>query len=196
MGRYLPLHRLTTWFLRKAAASSLEHPLVCHVIRFDSELWFATPRTPPLWQRGFFLVNWLVLRRLFASSRSGVVKTFRCVTQVFRSVSSSPTNPDQVRQLVDAAIASISNTELVAKITPLLRPAVQQTLRWEYGDNEPFSAWRFADLGERNVWAAYCTGGHGALGNPWGLVFVDSNHFGSDFSWYPELVHLFEEWYA
>ena len=35
------------------------------------------PRTPPLWQRDFFLVNCLVLRSLLASERSGVVKTFR-----------------------------------------------------------------------------------------------------------------------
>ena len=45
--------------------------------RFVVAFWFATPRTPPLWQRDFFLVNCLVLRRLLASERSGVVKTFR-----------------------------------------------------------------------------------------------------------------------
>ena len=55
----------------------MEHYLVCHVAHFGDALWFATPRTPPLWQRGFFLVNCLVLRRLLASVRSGVVKTFR-----------------------------------------------------------------------------------------------------------------------
>ena len=44
---------------------------------FDGVFGFATPRTPPLWQRGFFLINCLVLRRLLASARSGVVKTFR-----------------------------------------------------------------------------------------------------------------------
>ena len=54
----------TTWFLRKAAASQLEHHFVCHIIRFGNAFWFAAPRTPPLWQRGFFLVNCLVLRRL------------------------------------------------------------------------------------------------------------------------------------
>ena len=47
-----------TWFLRKATASSLEHHLVCQVTRFGDVFWFATPRTPPLWQRGFFLVNY------------------------------------------------------------------------------------------------------------------------------------------
>ena len=72
-----------TWFLRKAAASSLEHLVVCQVVPFGNAIWFATTRTPPLWQRGFFLVNCLVLRRLLASMRSGVLKTFRCQTPVY-----------------------------------------------------------------------------------------------------------------
>lgn len=117
-------------------------------------------------------------------------------TQVFRFVSTAPTNPDEVRLLVDAAMSSISNADLAAKITPLLRSPVRQVLRWEYGDNEPFDAWRFADLGKRSVWAAYCAGGHGAFGHPWGLVFADSDHFGMDSEWYPELVDLFSEWFA
>ena len=66
-----------TWFLRKAAASPLEHRSVCGFIRSVVAFWFATPRTPPLWQRDLFLVNWSVLRLLLASERSGVVKTFR-----------------------------------------------------------------------------------------------------------------------
>ena len=71
----------TTWFLRKAAASSLEHHLVCDVVRSVVACWIATPRTPPLWQRVFFLVNCLVLRSLLASVRRGVVNTFRCRTE-------------------------------------------------------------------------------------------------------------------
>ena len=132
----------------------------------------------------------------FGSAGAGVVKTFRCVTQVFRFVSKAPTTPDEIRLLVDAAISSIRDTELAAKIPPLLRTAVRQTLHWEYGANETFDAWRFADLGERDVWAAYCADGHGALGNPWGLIFLHSESFGPDFSWYPQLGDLFEEWFA
>ena len=111
-------------------------------------------------------------------------------------MSNAPTTPDEFRQIVNAAISSISDADLAAKITPLLRTAVRQTLHWDYGNNEPFDAWRFADLGERDVWAAYCADGHGALGNPWGLIFLDSENFGPDFSWYPELVDLFTEWFA
>ena len=78
--------RQVTWFLRKAAASSLEHHLVCRLVRSGVAFWFATPRTPPLWQRHFFLVNCLVLRSLLASERSGVVKTFRWTSQINRIV--------------------------------------------------------------------------------------------------------------
>ena len=53
--------------------------MVCRFVRSVVACRFATPRTPPLWQRDFFLVNWSVLRCLLASERSGVVKTFRCV---------------------------------------------------------------------------------------------------------------------
>ena len=54
----------TTWFLRKAAASSLEHCLVCRFDRSVVACWFATPRTPPLWQRDFFLVNYFCVATL------------------------------------------------------------------------------------------------------------------------------------
>ena len=74
--------RHITWFLRKAAASSLEHRLVRRFVRSVVAFWFAAPRTPPLWQCDFFLVNCSVLRQLLASERSGVVKTFRCQTQM------------------------------------------------------------------------------------------------------------------
>ena len=54
-----------TWFLRKAAASTLERRLVYTVVHSVVAFWFATPRTPPLWQRDFFLVNYLRVAMLF-----------------------------------------------------------------------------------------------------------------------------------
>jgi hypothetical protein len=44
-----------------------------------------------------------------------------------------------------------------------LKPKV---LKWEYGNSEEFPSWVFVDMGERGVYAAYCTGGHGARGYP------------------------------
>lgn len=107
-----------------------------------------------------------------------------------------PKTAEDVRLLVASAFDTMSDSEMAAQIAPLIRPAVRQTLHWEYGNNEPYTAWRFAELGERDIWAAYCAFGHGALGNPWGLVFIDSDQFGPDFSWYPGLDELFAEWFA
>ena len=81
MEAELVVQRRATWFLRKAAASSVEHRLVCRFVRSVVANWFAAPRTPPLWQRDFFLVNYSLLRRFLASERSGVVKTFRWTAQ-------------------------------------------------------------------------------------------------------------------
>jgi hypothetical protein len=46
-------------------------------------------------------------------------------------------------------------------------------------------------MGERNVCLAYCLG---ALGNPWGLIFSNSNDFGMDSEWYRTLEELINEW--
>ncbi|WDQ16150.1 hypothetical protein [Rhodopirellula sp. P2] len=80
-------------------------PLRCTV-------WFATPRTPPLWQSGFFLVNCFVLRRLLTSVRSGVVKTFRCVPRLnvvlVESQSQFDAWLDDNHDLHDASVTAIS----------------------------------------------------------------------------------------
>jgi hypothetical protein len=107
----------------------------------------------------------------------------------------NPRSSDEVRDLVAREIGALANRELAARILPLLRPPVRQTLHWEYGNNEPFTAWRFADLGEHDVWAAYCAFGHGSLGYPWGLVSSKDVYFGTDCGWYREMRDLFEEWF-
>ena len=90
-----------------------------------------------------------------------------------------------------AAIASPRQREFAASI--LVDPS-PKTLRWEYGEGEEFTAWVFADFQERDVGAAYCVGGHGALGSPWGLVFFRSDSFGMDSGWHPTLHSLIEDW--
>ena len=69
-----------------------------------------------------------------------------------------------------------------------------KNLKWEYGDNEQFPAWVFADLRERNVHAAYCVGGHGALGSPWGYIFKHDDGFGMDCGWFRSLQELLIDW--
>jgi hypothetical protein len=76
-------------------------------------------------------------------------------------------------------------------VTPYSKP-----LTWEYGNQEQFPAWVFADFKERNVGAVHCLGGHGALGSPWGLLFLPNNYFGQDSAWYSSLAALVHEWVA
>jgi len=78
--------------------------------------------------------------------------------------------------------------------TPFLIGPTSKTLEWEYGQLEQFPSWVFANLGERDVYAAYCVGGHGALGSPWGLVFAHNENFGMDCGWYPSLQDLLLDW--
>ena len=58
------------------------------------------PWTPPLWQRGFFLVNCWVSRCLLASVSNGVVKIFRYVPQVLGDPVNY-TGPIDIDSLVD-----------------------------------------------------------------------------------------------
>jgi hypothetical protein len=51
-------------------------------------------------------------------------------------------------------------------------------------------------MGERDIFATYCVDGHGALGSPWGLVFMHDEHFGMDSSWFCSLKELLEDWGA
>ena len=89
------------------ACGIVEHLSVCHVARFGDALWFAVSRTPPLWQRGFFLVNCLMLGHLLASVRSGVAKT-RCQVTKF-IVSSMFIKCPGCDSTVDARLAVCAN---------------------------------------------------------------------------------------
>ena len=90
------------------------------------------------------------------------------------------------------AIAELSIAEK-AFLQDKLIPLRKQVLNWEYGEGEPYDAWTFADFKERNVGAVFCRGGFGAMGCPWGLVFLNDNHFGMDSGWYQSLGGLLSD---
>lgn len=106
------------------------------------------------------------------------------------------TTPNEMKELVAMELSKIGDPTLRDRAKPLLTEPIKKTLEWEYGNNELFEGWLIADMGERNVWAAYCEGGHGALGKPWGILFKDSENFGMDCSWYSSLNDLLVEWFA
>jgi len=104
------------------------------------------------------------------------------------------TTEAEFRTLLEQEIARIRSPRRRGFILERLVAVSQTTLHWEYGDEEPFPAWQFADLGERNVVAQYCAGGHGALGSPWGINFRGDKYFGMDSGWYASLDALIEDW--
>jgi hypothetical protein len=101
---------------------------------------------------------------------------------------------DVFAALLNQELAGITNTRRRQFAESILVLPSKKTLRWEYGANEEFESWVFANFRERNVGAAYCLGGHGALGSPWGLVFFHSDAFGQDCGWYPTLAALVDDW--
>jgi hypothetical protein len=96
--------------------------------------------------------------------------------------------------LLGAEILRIDSPNRRVFVGRILIPPYQSQLHWEYGSDEPFQAWTFGDLREREVVAQYCRGGFGARGSPWGINFRTSSHFGMDSGWYPSLEVLVDDW--
>jgi hypothetical protein len=72
-------------------------------------------------------------------------------------------------------------------------PTQLKSLCWEYGNGETYEAWVFADFKERDVGAAYCLGGFGSMGSPWGLIFLADDNFGMDCGWYSSLKDMLND---
>ena len=104
-----------------------------------------------------------------------------------------PLTKEKILELIqhEMKLMSESNKALLSK--KLITPK-QKTLVWEYGNDEKFEAWLFAEMSERNIGLVYCLGGFGMLGSPWGLIFIDSDYFGMDPGWYQNLDDLISEW--
>jgi hypothetical protein len=101
---------------------------------------------------------------------------------------------DQFKALLASAIAGITSQRRREFLESKLISPYATRLHWEYGANEEFVAWVFADLGERDVVAQYCLGGHGARGFPWGINFRNDEYFGQDNGWYESLADLIADW--
>jgi hypothetical protein len=101
---------------------------------------------------------------------------------------------DEFKELLANELSRIHSPNRFDFIQKILHLPYMSILEWEYGANEPFEAWTFGDLGERDVVLQYCCGGFGALGAPWGINFRNSSDFGMDCGWYPSLEKLLDDW--
>jgi hypothetical protein len=96
--------------------------------------------------------------------------------------------------LLGAELSRMRSINRRVFIRGILVPPYQSRLAWEHGAGEPFEAWTFGDLGERDMVAQFCRGGFGALGSPWGINSRTASHFGKAAGWYPSLEALAVDW--
>jgi hypothetical protein len=101
---------------------------------------------------------------------------------------------DEFLALLSRSLAEIQSSSRREFMQSKLIAPYQTQLHWEYGANEPSSAWVFADMGERDVVVQFCLGGHGARGCPWGINFRNADSFGQDCGWYETLEALIADW--
>jgi len=109
-------------------------------------------------------------------------------------MNTTPPTAEEFRRILREEIEKISSIEQRAFLDSIIIEPYQTRLSWEYGNEEEFIAWVFADLRERDVVAQYCLGGHGSRGSPWGINFRSAKHFGQDCGWYRGLKELIEDW--
>jgi hypothetical protein len=105
-----------------------------------------------------------------------------------------PPTAEEFRQILRAEIEKIPSPQQIAFLDSIIIEPYQTQLAWEYGDDEEFTAWVFADLRERDVVAQYCLGGHGSRGSPLGINIRLAKHCGQDCGWYRSLKELIEDW--
>ncbi len=110
------------------------------------------------------------------------------------TMNATPPSAEEFRQILRTEIGKISSPRQIAFLNSIFIEPYQTRLSSEYGNDEEFVAWVFADLRERDVVAQYCLGGHGKRGSPWGINFRSAEHFGQDCGWYPGLKELIEDW--
>jgi len=98
-------------------------------------------------------------------------------------------NKKEMQRLIVSEIESME-LKLRTFANSILVDIQETKLIWEYGNNEKYPAWTIGDLRERDVIVMYCPNGHGAYGNPWGINFSTSHHFGQGNCWYNFLEEL------
>ena len=106
--------------------------------------------------------------------------------------------PDEIDRIVQAEMAAISDDKKRKVLEGFLVSPRLQLREWEWSEPfEKYPCWIVADLRERDIAIAFSKFGHGALGNPWGLVFQSKdNWFGPCFSWFPNLEGLIDDWWS
>jgi hypothetical protein len=105
------------------------------------------------------------------------------------------TTAADVRSVVEAEIATITQRDLVSRIRELLVPIRCEYRAWDYGKpDDEYPCWIFAEHSDSNTAFAWTEYGFGPS-SPWGLLFIRGEHIsmGMDSGWFVSLEDLFRE---
>ena len=80
------------------------------------------------------------------------------VCTTLRMMNATSPSTEEFRQILRTEVGKISSPRQIAFLNSIFIEPYQTRLSWEYGNDEEFIAWVFADLGERDVVAQYCLG--------------------------------------
>jgi hypothetical protein len=99
--------------------------------------------------------------------------------------------------MVDAELAQLSVSRVVAYIQALRDEPTVAMRRWDYGRaREQYPCWTVLRHSASNTGIAYCEHGFGPR-SPWGLVFLEGDEgrtsIGMDCSWYTTFLQAFFE---
>jgi hypothetical protein len=100
-----------------------------------------------------------------------------------------PTQPQQIGLVVRTAIEELESPHLRSVLLGgLIDPICERRAFWSRSEDAYGDLWVFFIIPRRkNVALAYSDDGYGLSGDRWGLVLVDSAHYGDRDVWYPSL---------
>ena len=106
-------------------------------------------------------------------------------------------DPEKLMAMVDAELAQISDSRVIAHIQALRDEPTITMRRWDYGlKDERYPCWTVLRHPGSNTGIAYCEHGFGPR-SQWGLVFIggDEEHssIGMDCAWYTTFLQAFFE---
>lgn len=101
----------------------------------------------------------------------------------------------EIDSMIRTAIAELKSPSVRSKLLGgLINPICQRRRFFSMNEKEEGLLWLFYVIPSRkNIALAYSSEGYGLKGSRWGLVFVDSSHYGDSDAWYDTLNDLLRE---
>lgn len=108
----------------------------------------------------------------------------------------SSINSGRLRELVEAELAGLTDSRVIAHLRGLLVPPAPVMRDWDYGEEgEAYPCWSVLEHPASNTGISYCESGFGPR-SPWGLVVLSGTQhmsIGMDAGWFRRLLGAYFE---